>query len=106
MANAWTRAPALETRIADSSPRQTTLRIPKPSNPDEETQKLLDVMYSTPGNKDYTDLSECKDCGLWLSHAERLNFESLKNQKNVSYVSVTLSIIAIIISVIALYIKK
>ena len=37
------------------SPRQTTFA-------DEETQKLLDVMYSTPGNKDYTDLSECKDC--------------------------------------------
>lgn len=56
----------------------------------------------TPTEGDRNGLSECRECGLWLSHAERLNWESLKNQKVVSYISFCFSIVAIVISVFAL----
>lgn len=60
----------------------------------------------TPSRGDRSGISECKLCGLWLTHAERLNWESLKNQKTISVVSLVLSMIAIIVSIISLYFKN
>lgn len=60
----------------------------------------------TPSKGDRNGISECELCGLWFTHAERLNWESLKNQKTVSIISLVLSMIAIIVSIISLYFKN
>jgi hypothetical protein len=59
----------------------------------------------TPSKGDRNGISECKKCGLWFTHAERLNWESLENQKIVSIISIILSIIAVIISFVSLYLS-
>ena len=60
----------------------------------------------TPSKGDRSGISECEHCGLWLTHGERLNWESLKSQKIVSTISIILSILALIISVVSLYLSK
>lgn len=52
---------------------------------------------------DRNGITRCRDCDLWLTHAEKLSWESLKNQKSVSVVSIILSIIAIVVSIVALW---
>jgi hypothetical protein len=48
------------------------------------------------------DLCECVDCGLWLTHSEKLSLDSLKINKTISTISIILSIIAIIVSIFSL----
>lgn len=70
------------------------------TNPDTCNHK--EWLIITPSKGDGSGISECKTCGLWLTHAERLNWESLKSQKLISKLSIALSIVAIIVSVFSL----
>lgn len=70
-------------------------------SPDKCSHKKWRIITSSQGDRN--GISECADCHLWITLAERLSWESLKNQKSVSLVSIILSIIAIIVSIASLY---
>lgn len=72
-------------------------------NPDKCSHKHWRIITNSKGDRN--GISECADCGLWFTHAERLSWESLKNQKNVSLASIVISIIALVISIIAIFFK-
>lgn len=69
-------------------------------SPDKCEHKKWRILTNSQGDRN--GISECINCHLWMTHAERLSWESLKNQKSVSLVSIVLSVIAIIISIISL----
>lgn len=70
-------------------------------SPDHCRHNKWSIMTYSQGNR--SGISICNECKLWLTHTERLSWESLKNQKSVSLVSIVLSIIAIIVSILSLY---
>ncbi|HPN54361.1 MAG TPA: hypothetical protein PLB52_00350 [Candidatus Moranbacteria bacterium] len=59
--------------------------------------------------RDGPGVSECKKCGLWLSHSNRLQLEMNKHitgyQKKISLASLIISILALILSVTAFIYK-
>lgn len=73
------------------------------SSPEKCAHKNWLFLTQSKGN--INGVSECRDCGLWLTHAERLSWETLKNHKFISKKSIILSIIAIIISIASIICK-
>lgn len=68
-------------------------------SPDKCKHKKWRVLTNSQGDRN--GISCCVDCDLWLTHSEKLSWESLKNQKSVSVISIVLSIVAIIVSIVA-----
>lgn len=61
----------------------------------------------TPDRHNAAGVTECKKCGLWLYHSNRLQLEmnryELGFQRWVSIITIIISVIALITSIVAIY---